>query len=187
MRANFSLYIKQDGDQQIEVKDSNPRTITTLTPLTEHPDYQTNQDTDSTSAIEYTVPVRDTATEDPPALTIYYRNTAKKFETIYSGSGKGKIDGKPSVIDSKLDGTLTNGTGQPLSDIYFAYKDASSNSYDWVLWMKDWQPGVSIDLAKTFWPTGANALPLLSRQSGAVPGGNKITRLAAMIRIWQDE
>ena len=153
VRANFGLYIKRDGDQRIELTDSSPNAITTLTPLPLHPDYMT-QDSDSTTAIDYDVPVRDVATEDPPALSIYYRNTAKKFQANYIGQATGKIEGVAKLVESKLiDGILTNGTGQRLDDVYlaFSYPNDAGQSTDWLLWMDKWEPGVSLDLSREFY------------------------------------
>jgi hypothetical protein len=188
VRSEFGLYIKRDGEQHIEVKDSLPNAITTLTPLPIHPDYL-HGEIDSTSAIEYDVPVRDVATEDPPALNVYYRNTSKKFQTNWIGQTGGKIDGSAKLVETRLiDGILTNATGQRLQDVYFAFKyPGDVTAMDWVLWKKAWEPGVSIDLGKEFYLDDKGDRPaILNPQEGIRPNTGKADRIKAAMQSWQD-
>ena len=76
-----------------------------------------------------------------------------------------------------IDGVLTNATGQRLEDVYIAFKYPTGriNTDDWLLFLNSWNPGVSINLSQEFLTDQSpDALPLLSRQAAAVPGGNNI-------------
>jgi hypothetical protein len=193
VRSDIGLYIKRDGVQHIELAEALPGSISTLTPMPEHSDYLANQASDTTSAIEYQVPVRDLATdvEEAPALDIYYRNTAKKFQANWIGKPAGKIDGVVKLADQKLlDGVLTNGTGVALSDVYFAFNFPNEDKgTDWLFWMKRWEPGVSIDLAREFYMNdkGERVAPPPNRQNNIRPNAGSTERLKATMRFWQDE
>jgi hypothetical protein len=189
VRSSFGLYIKQDGDQRIELMNAACGAVTTLSPLPINPDFVKSPE-DSTSAIDYQVPVRDISTDDPPALTIYYRNTAKKFEANWVGQPSGRIEGTPKAVEQKyLDGNLTNGTGQLLQDVYIAFKyPGGPDSIDWVYWMKEWQPGVSIDLAREFYENEKKERPPFpSRDHGIRPNAGPSRIIGRLINDWQTE
>ena len=193
MLLNIGLYIKRDGVQHIELADALPGSISTLTPMPEHSDYLSGQQTDSTSAIEYDVPVRDLATdvEEAPALNIYYRNTSKKLQANWIGKSAGRIDGAPKLADQKLiEGVLTNGTGVELDDVYLAFSyPGQDKATDWLFWMKKWDAGVSIDLSREFYLNDKNERPAPppNRANGVRPNSGSTERIKATMRFWQDE
>ena len=191
IRSNFSLYIKQDGNQKLELKDPAPGEVTTLTSIPKHPDFITGS-IDSTSAIEYDVPVRDVDTPDPPAITVPYRSTMKQFTANWYGNAGGKIEGSAKLVDppKMIDGILTNGTGKKLEDIYIAFKYPGQGvgGGDYVLWLKSWDAGVSVDLARAFYMNDEGKRPSLpNREGGYVPGTDKTDRLAGPLNLaWQE-
>jgi hypothetical protein len=192
VRSNFSLYIKQDGNQKIELKDSAPGAVTTLTSIAKHPDYITGS-IDSTSAIEYDVPVRDVDTPDPPAITVPYRSTMKQFTANWYGDAGGKIEGSAKLVDppKMIDGVLSNGTGKKLEDVYIAFKYPGQGvgGGDYILWLKSWDAGVSVDLARAFYMNDkGDRTSLPNHDRGLIPGTDKTDRLAGPLNLaWQEE
>ncbi|HEX3356359.1 MAG TPA: hypothetical protein VHS31_05190, partial [Tepidisphaeraceae bacterium] len=192
VRSNFSLYIKQDGNEKLELKNSAPGEVTTLTSIPKHPDYITGS-IDSTAAIEYDVPVRDVDTPDAPAITVPYRSTMKQFTANWYGDAGGKIEGSAKLVDppKMIDGVLTNGTGKKLEDVYIAFKYPGEGfgGGDYVLWLKSWDTGVSVDLSRAFYMNDKGERTLMpNRDKGLVPGTDKTDRLAGPLNlVWQEE
>ena len=192
MQSRFGLYIKRDGDQRIEIANPTPGAISTLTALPLHPDYMTT-DTETTSAIEYDVPMRDFETTDPLALVVPYRSTLKKFEAIWIGQPSGKIEGAVKLADlpRMIEGTLTNGTGFRLEDVYIAFKYPGDppTGGDYLLWIKSWDAGVSIDLARQYYMNDKGERPAFPNHDKKVlPDEGSVDRLAGPLNlIWQEE
>jgi hypothetical protein len=80
---------------------------------------------------------------------------------------------------------LTNGTGKALQDVYLAFKSpmrTERGDYtDWLLYLKSWQPGVSINLGQEFSKSDQGQAP-------ASPGGDgwdRAARVKGTLDLWQ--
>jgi hypothetical protein len=159
--SRFGLYIPSDGEQTLEIKDSAPGTVADLAAYAIPPKYLDGKEPNDIGP-EYTVPITDVASGEPTVVHVPYRRTLKKLEASWTGDpseagltggieGTGKLGNGPY----NLEGKLTNGTGRKLRDVYFAYKwhtqsagYDSQNLLDYLVYIPDWGPGVTLDLAK---------------------------------------
>jgi hypothetical protein len=151
--SRFGLYIPRDGVQQIELKGMAPDTSAAISAFAIHPQHLEGAPEDP--GPEYTVMVRDAASAEPAIIRVPYRSTIKKFEADWTGDISGRVEGSAKLADFSrhIDGTITNGTGRRLKNIYIAFRypgGGSQNEGDWILYLPTWDPGVSLDLAKEF-------------------------------------
>jgi hypothetical protein len=193
VRSSFGLYIKRDGDQRLVLPANAPGSVATLTALPMHPDFL-NRDTDTASPIFYDVPVRGLGTDEPASLIVPYRSTMKKFLTTWSQPlpGDKTIEGSAKMDqDKNIGGTLTNATGKTLDDIYIAYKvsgEGLATDTDWLLWLKSWDPGVSLDLNRVFNRNDKGDAPApITREYGTVPNSGKSDRIKSTLANWEEE
>jgi hypothetical protein len=170
--SRFGLYIPRDGMQQIELKDMAPGTMTALSAFGINPAHLDNSKVPSDPGPEYFVPVRDAESTEPAAIKVPYRTTLKKFEADWTGNTGGRIEGSAKLLPRDagfISGSLTNGTGRRLKNVYiaFRYPRASAMAWrtydDWIMFIPSWDPGFSYDLNKEFNPknpdTGRTRLP----------------------------
>jgi len=177
VRSRFGLYIPRDGDQKLAMQNTLPQTVSTISGFAIHPAYL-DRDANTSVALEYQVPVREPNTTDPPALTVPYQSTLKKFEATWIGeSTSGSVDGSAKMLNEfeagrKLDGRITNGTGKQLRNIYIAFKYLQPNGEfeDYLYYLPAWEPGVSIDLGKEFTSSEAK---LVNADNNNVPEAGK--------------
>jgi hypothetical protein len=149
--SRFGLYIPRDGMQTIELKGMAPDSVAALSAFAIHPQHLENAPEDP--GPEYMVNVRDAASAEPAALRVPYRSTIKKFEADWTGDISGRVEGSGKLTEPKylIAGTITNGTGRRLRNIYIAFRypgGGLGNEGDWILYKPTWDPGVSLDLSK---------------------------------------
>jgi hypothetical protein len=145
--SRFGLYIPRDGNQQIDLKDADPDSISSISPLPIHPAHLPRAP-DQTGP-EYIVPVAEQVT----STSVPYRSTLKKFQATWVGQIEQSIRGKPKLVPGKwIGGTLINGTGNRLQNVYiaFSYPPETGVGGDWMLYVPNWEPGTTMDLEKAY-------------------------------------
>ncbi len=146
--SRFGLYIPRDGDQSIELGDTVNQSVSYLAAFDEHPELLGDA-SEFPSPADYTVPVRDLDSVDPPEITVPYRSSEKEFASKWIGEFKGKFSGnvKLDAENSRvgLSGSLTNETTQDFADVYLAFHVKDT---DHLLYIPKWPRGTTYDLAK---------------------------------------
>jgi len=151
--SRFGLYIPQDGDKHIQLKDAAPQSVTSISALPIHPAFL--KDVPAETGSEYTVPIIDPTSPEPAGLTFKYKSTLKKFQVTWVGEIKGRIEGSGKLLDDQyIEGKLTNATGKQLRNIFIAFSHpggtGGSSPGDWLLYIPRWDAGVTYDLNKEF-------------------------------------
>jgi hypothetical protein len=149
MYSRFGLYIPRDGDQTIELTGNSPTSVSYIAPFAEHPQ-QLGDVSEAPAPADYFVPVRDLKSDTPPAVTVPYRSSLKKFQARWVGDSPMKFIGSVKLDSNDrripLAGSITNATGQDLSQVYLAFKiDADHN---WMIYIPNWNKGITYDLKK---------------------------------------
>lgn len=151
--SRMGLYIPRDGSQTIELEQALPGAVDTITALPIHPAYL-HDPTDLIGAV-YDVPVPDAASTHATSVSYPYRSTLKKFRASWTGEMGPLVQGSAKLVspeDGFLQGHLTNGLKTKLKNIYIAFSDPDAGAFsgDWVLYMPEWDAGVTLDLSKEF-------------------------------------
>jgi len=186
--SRFGLYIPQDNlHEKIGLTGTAADQVSYVTPFPMHPQFVGNDDS-FPSYLEYSVPVRSTQDTAAPDITVPYRSTLKKFEAVWVGSSKSKIDladGTSAIqlvspADGYLHGTLVNHSGFDLVDVYFAFKfpraghfadkEVSAVDDDWLVYLPSWKNNDPLDLNTIV----KNRLMNLDKAGGLQPGQDKI-------------
>jgi hypothetical protein len=169
--SRFGLYIPRDGDQTLSLSGISPSSVSYLAPFPEHPQ-QLGEVAEFAVPLDYEVPVRELKMDTDPALTVPYRSSLKKFQARWVGElsasfgGTVKVDPKDQAMP--LSGTLTNGTGVDLADVYLAFNWKANR--DWMIYIPTWKTGVTVDIKRDW--TEIDTLGSDKNQS--FPGGTKI-------------
>jgi hypothetical protein len=171
--SRFGLYIPRDGQQKLELQDPAASSVSYLSPFAEHPQQLGPDVTEFPSPAEYYVPVRDLKSDSLPQINVDYRSSMKKFQARWVGewtdrfTAKVKLD--PDDPHLPLTGTIFNGSGLDLSDVYLAFN--AGGDRDWMIYVPTWPKDTSYDIKRDF------AKPMLVGKEGpgeAVPGDKKI-------------
>jgi len=186
VRSRFGLYIPRDGDQKIQLQNTSTEAVSLINAFAIHPAHLT-ADAAMPSPQEYKVPIRDLSSTTPPAITVPYRSTLKKFESTWVGPVSGKVEGSPKLVPQGwIAGNLTNATGTQLRNVYIAFKyvDGYQNQ-DYILYLPTWEPGITLDLAKEFnVDANGDRVPWINPDRGdAVPDSGK--KLRGPMRDWE--
>ena len=159
--SRFGLYIPRDGRQEIALPQVEPRAVSYVTAYPAHPSHSLT-DVEFPAHMQYVVPTRDPADEQPVKLLVPYRSPLKQFQARRVGQAGATIEGKAALRESEaryvLEGTLVNATGQRLKNIYFIYhqpppSDARRDGEvgtDYMFFLPAWEKSQSIDLAAEF-------------------------------------
>ena len=178
--SRFGLYITHDGDQSIELTGTAHDGVSYLSGYAEHPQ-QLGDVTEFPAPADYTVPVRDIASIDPPALTVPYRSSLKKFQAKWIGDLSQQVgkftasNVKMTVEDGRtlLSGAITNQTNNDFNDVYIAYHGQSNRDEDRLIYIPLWKRGVTLDLQKDL--AKAPVVGQLGNTNlAAIPGDGKI-------------
>jgi hypothetical protein len=184
--SRFGLYIPQDGLKQIDLRETDPHQLSTLTPFGIHPQYL-HADDILPAYLQYEVPVTDTSDSDTVSISIPYRSTSKKLQAHWVGPPKALIDVPSGMPDVKivppgnggyLDGTLINNTGYDLTKVYLAFQETpyigsdqlSSRDVTMLIYLPTWLKDAPLNL-KDLTPI-SNYINLFS-DTGRKPGGDK--------------
>ncbi len=151
--SRLSLYVRQDGDEQIDLPNTSPHEVSDIAPFSMYPDFVKNDDI-LPAYLEYEIPVHESSDADSVSVTIPFRSTSKKLQLHWVGPIKDTILVPAGTPPLKLDtfsngyiqGTLVNHTGVDLSDVYFLFKapagqvsdTTSVNENDVVLYVPSW-------------------------------------------------
>ncbi len=149
--SRFGLYIPRDGYQDIELKETLPGSVSTLSALAMHPDFILGQR--DMQGPEYVVPIVEAVSNESASARVPYSSTLKKLQATWVGNVNGKVVGSGTLLDTGwIEGSITNGTGQRLRNVYIAFKypGPPGVSGDWVMFLPVWEPGVTLDLNKEF-------------------------------------
>lgn len=163
VHSRLGLYIPRGDEQKVELKGELPGSPSTLTAFAIHPQHlEIGQE--FPSYMQYTVNIRDTASDEPPAVRFPYRSTSKKLEARWIGDLPARIDGLARLVpmdQGYITGSLTNGTPYTLRNIYlaFRYPRPDGQSEDWLLYLPDWAKGASLDLNHEFRAMGNSFVP----------------------------
>jgi hypothetical protein len=184
IRSRFGLYIPRDGDQRIELLNTSNEAVSAINAFAIHPAHLTAE-SQMPSPSEYMVPVRDLTSTDPPAITVPYRSTLKKFEATWVGPMSGRVEGTPKLNRDgdwfSTGGNLTNGTGVQLRNVYIGFKlPRGDASEDQIFFLPKWEPGVTIDLDKDF----KKDVQSVSVEGRHTPDEGK--RLIGRMRDWEN-
>lgn len=187
--ARFGLYIPRDGTQTVELAPAEgdagrgARTdigggtgaVSAMAALPMHP-FHLRGEIGTAGKLSYAVPVADITDAAPARLDVPYRSTLKQFQAWQGGPPAGRIEGFATIdpnVRGDIGGTLTNGTGDDLRDVYVAYKvQRGTRSEDWLLYFPEWKAGVSIDLARERQAMAINQL-IGGTDTASVPGNNR--------------
>jgi hypothetical protein len=150
--GRFGLYIPRDGFQELELTDTAPDAVTTISAWAPHPVFFQSGGRDQQGP-EYFVPVVDAAQNQPAKVSVPYSSTLKKLQATWVGPLTGKVEGSATLLESGyIEGSITNGTGTPLRHVYiaFAYPSGAADAGDYMLYVPSWEPGVTLDLNREF-------------------------------------
>jgi hypothetical protein len=201
--SRFGLYIPQDGEKTIDLLQTAPGQVSTITPFAINPYYVRDEDI-LPAYLEYEVPVIQDPQSDSVSITVPYRSSSKKLQTHWIGQIENPITVPAGMNDVKLvppgdggylDGDLVNLTGYDLRDIFIAFKEPpqahwnelSSRDTTWVIYVPDWPKGQDLSLKKL--TVNGNVIDL-DASDGRHPGGDDpaFGRLEAGLdwdRYWQ--
>jgi hypothetical protein len=136
--SRLGVYIPRDGDQRISLSSNTNTFASYLTPLAVAP---TSGDNDFPANLDYRVPVRDDASNDPVSIDVPFRSTLKKLGATWSGDIAGNIRGTGVKLNvdggqkNPIAGTLDNLTNIDLHNIYVAFR---AGRQDFVLYLPSW-------------------------------------------------
>jgi hypothetical protein len=185
VRSRFGLYIPRDGDQKIQLQNTSTEAVSLINAFAIHPAHLT-ADAAMPSPQEYKVPIRDLSSTTPPAITVPYRSTLKKFESTWVGPVTGKVEGSPKVVPQGwLAGNLTNATGVQLRNVYIAFKYPDYQNQDFILYLPTWEPGITLDLAKEYNvdSNGDRVTTINPDVSGATPDSGR--KIRGPMQFWE--
>ena len=177
--SRFGLYIPRDGDQTIDLQDAAPGQLSYLSALAEHPQILGDA-SEGPSPLDYDVPVREASATDAPSLTVPYRSSLKKFQARWVGdlparlgTGAGMtLDLDPAASRLPLRGTLTNETGQDLTDVFLAFH--LTGDRDWMVYVPTWAKGTPLDMQRDLLKLAYFAARGTESPRYAQPGQNKV-------------
>lgn len=155
VESRIGLYIPRDGPQTIALTESEPGSVSYITPFAYHPQH-IKQDIKFTTVLRYEVPVPSPSDITPPSVEIPYRTTLKKLQAKWTGNSSAAILGEVRLLEGmnyggicRLDGRVTNATPHNLSDVYFAFVDHAG--YDAICYVPAWNAGQTIDFQSLTW------------------------------------
>jgi hypothetical protein len=177
INSRIGLYIPRDGYQDLELTGTAPNSVTTICAFAEHPGMLTPGGRERQGP-EYAVPVVDAAQNEPAKLRVPYSSTLKKLQATWVGDIKGTVEGSAELVDTGwISGQITNGTGKRLRNVYvaFSYPGEAGTAGDWLLYLPDWEDGVTLDLNREFNRAGEEGRPTPFVGRGSAPGqGRKL-------------
>jgi hypothetical protein len=178
INSQFGLYVKNDGLQHIEIKETEPKRASYVLPYPKHPDHFVGGGESSgfTAYLEYEVAMRDRSSGETPAIDVPYRSTIKKLEARWIGRLPSGIEGRVSLSDRGLVGRVRNNTGQDLHKVFLVYQPTADSEDDMAIFVPDtlegaaWPKGQQLDLADIYSRTTVDVRnwrdPLTRGQSG---------------------
>jgi len=176
VQSRIGLYIPRDGAQKIEISKVLPNQLSYISPLP----LIVKEVIDSKAAVEYSLPIRELASDGIPSVTVPYRSTLKKFKTQWIGEMTNRVEGQASLVgtDFYLSGKLTNGTGKEMTNIYFAFNYPQANpavasAGDLVFYLPRWKDGVTLDLQRLYKDEAGKTVAFLSPQLNNVPENDR--------------
>jgi hypothetical protein len=173
--SRFGLYIPRDGVQSLSIPNATARSVGTIAALPIHPSFL--RDLSAQLGEEYDVLVPDENSTTPPTVNVPYRSTLKKFQATWTGDIPAIIGGSARLVEPPdfIDGMLTNASNTMLRNIYFAFHypaAESQNRGDWMLFLPEWKPTVSLKLSQEFkFREDGTRLPLWWTDRGSEPNG----------------
>lgn len=183
--SRFGLYIPHDGDQVIGLGDMAHDGVSYISGFAENPQ-QLGESGEFPAPANYTVPVRDLTTPDPPRITVPYRSSLKKLQSRWIGDLQPKFTGAvkldPANFSAFLSGQLTNQTGMDFTDVYLAFKNPAGKN--WLIYLPTWPKGRTIDFKADL----EKKTTLVGQEAGnAVPGDQKILSDAIVPSSWKKD
>jgi hypothetical protein len=154
VHSRIGLYIPRDGMQRVELREAAVDYTSYITPLAVHPQHLSS-DIDFPAWLEYEVSLDEISSGMPEAVDVPYRSTLKKLQARWTGEVETTIGGEVLLVMRRagpsmgyLGGTLYNGTGRNLQDVYIAF--AVPGYEDRVLYLPEWQEGAPLVLEDQF-------------------------------------
>lgn len=149
VESRLGLYIPRDGDQHIALPAGATDAATAIAPYALHPNHAGDAD-EFPAFRRYDVPVKDVAGDEPVAIDVPYRSTAKRLQFTWRGDAKLPLSGAAGLTKgSLLSGNLTNTSGQSLSHVFMTYriKNGPQRGYDSIVYLPQWKDGQQLSLA----------------------------------------
>lgn len=151
--SRFGVYIPSDrADAEIKLTGAQASGATAITPLVIDPRFYSS-DASNLRDSRYLVPIHNPDANDADQCAIYVpiRSTLKKMQAQWTGAATGTITGKPRLVatgSSLIAGSITNNSGKDLSQvmIVFGYQTPNSAVRDYVLYLRAWPKGQTLDL-----------------------------------------
>lgn len=146
--SRVGLYIPRDGTQRVALADTSSQLVSWVTPMAISPSYL--PDNEFPANLDYQVPVREEGTSDPVSIDVPFRSTLKKLQVKWCGDKSARITGAAvkltpaATVYRSIQGSLGNGTGVDLKNVYFAFH--VSGEQDYMLYVPLWPKGAAIDL-----------------------------------------
>jgi len=177
--SRIGLYIPRDGAQRVSLAETSSQLVSWLTPMSISPSYL--PDNEFPANLDYQVPVREEASADPVAIEVPFRSTLKKLQAKWCGDKTARITGGAAkltpgaTVYQSIQGSLGNGTGVDLKNVYFAFH--FTGEQDYMLYVPLWPKGSAIDLGRRL--AGAYRLrsdPEDNSSEVAEPGSGKDVR-----------
>jgi hypothetical protein len=160
VEGRVGLYVPRDGNQDIALPPGSSEHVSVVAPYAIHPWHAGNVD-QYPSYRRYELGVKESAGEEPAAISVPYRSTAKRLQFSWRGELAGRGEAKapvglsgvvaipaPGTSQALLTGTLTNNAGSDLKHVWLVYR-AQAGLYrgqDVILYMPEWKDGVQLKL-----------------------------------------
>ncbi len=144
--SRIGLYIPRDGRQSVSLPDAAGGSW--LTALAIHPQ-QLGGENEYPAYQQYAVTINEARS---PRVDFPYRSTLKKLQVHWLGASPGAVQGAPAAVDAAdgyLSGTITNGAGVELRDVYLAFRESGGGGAGeqvWIVYLPILAKGQTLDL-----------------------------------------
>ncbi len=157
VQSRFGIYLPQDRpDTQVALNGRDPNGPAVITPRSVDPRYISSKSANVRDS-RYTVPISNDDAGERVVTEVPFRSTLKKLQATWTGAPLGRVSGNAQLTnaDRPLAGIVSNNTGRDLSHVLFVFsapnkaEQGDSRPFrDYVLYLRGWPNGQTLDLAK---------------------------------------
>lgn len=157
MDSRVSLLVRSDGLKKLALAAGASHAVSWITPYPEHPDVNRDEANRFLAMRQYDLKISDAANDEAVSVAIPWRSTSKRLQLRWTGDLDGRVVGHPALTGRRIpeiDGTLGNGTGRDLREVYIVYRapstqgDGENGPGDRILYLPRWPKDQSIDLGQ---------------------------------------